>query len=296
MPYYSRSRRYTPYGRQLGGYYQRYGARNYARSGRTRRYGPSRSRASSYRLRYYRAKLRSALQNRAQMAGMRMQSRARRLLNVRTAGYLGIEHKFVDSGDVQVAVPSNATATGGNLVPSTFALNSVAQGTGPSQREGRRATFDWCEVKGIATIEEEEGTTQLPQTAIAVFYLILDTQTNGTALDTSSVFTNPSASAGNVTNIFLDLDNSLRYRILAQQVVVFPPRPLTIVGTGPDTFSYGDVNIPVCLKWKGQFVTNFDGTDGTVDEITDNSLWLVGFSNVSNLVLFSYNWRMRYRG
>ena len=93
----------------------------------------------------------------------RKQARLRRR-NIRTAGFLGIEHKFIDTSLVSSALTAPTDSTGGEHDPATvLCLNAVAQGDGEEQRDGKAYVIDQLYMNGFV-----QFTNQANQTAVDV--------------------------------------------------------------------------------------------------------------------------------
>ncbi len=211
---------------------------------------------------------------------------------------MGIELKFYDQLLIGKAIPASTDATGGEVDPSaTVLLNTVVQGDGESNRDGRRMTMRSIMVEGqvnIAALAAQSGANDGTQIFIA---LVLDTQTNGATINSEDVFVNPGASALTAASPLRNLQFSKRFRILATRKFAFAQPNMT-----NDTGATGGVIIGGAtkrfkiFKRLGQIV-NFSNTTETVANITDFSLHMIAYaSSVTQVPKISYNSRLRFVG
>ena len=217
-------------------------------------------------------------------------TRARR----RTGGFTGIELKFYDTSLVGNAIAEPTDASGAEVDPSaTIALNTVTQGDGESQRDGRRMSMASIHIKGRVTqaalINQAQGI--VPGNWMVA--LVLDKQTNGAQLNSEDVFTNPAASANLAIRPFRNLQFQDRFRVLAIRTGQFKDPSMTHDGTNIEVGGMG-VNFEMNVALKGM-KTTFTGTTETIANITDNSLHMIAYQGGAALLL-NYNSRLRFRG
>jgi hypothetical protein len=220
----------------------------------------------------------------------------RQRLNLRTGGFLGIEKKFYDTTGSATAIASPTDASGGLLDPVSGALNTMVQGDGQSQRDGRQVRMVSIQVKGVVQIPTQAAENVTDIMPCVSIYIVLDTQTNGAQLNTSNVFTNPSGSAVTAATIYRNLQFSKRFRILKHKIIRLPMATMASDAVG--TFGISGSNVPFeCYKKLGYMQVNYTGTTENISNITDNSLHIVAFSsnNSMNPALI-YNSRLRYVG
>lgn len=217
------------------------------------------------------------------------------VLNQRTAGYLGMELKFVDYG-YSAVLAAPADATGGEADPGTaLALNSIAQGDGENQRDGRRATIKSAYVTGIVSFGASQDQPD-PDSAPTVFIaLVMDSQTNAAQLNSEDVFTNPGASALTAASPLRDLQYSQRFKVLDSVCI---DNWFKYGQTdGVSTASYNGPSRAFKLSWTGDMITNFVGTTAVVGSIADYSLHVVAYcTTTENAPTLSYNSRVRFMG
>lgn len=224
---------------------------------------------------------------------------ARTILNRRTAGFLGIEKKFYDTSLNNSALTAPANATGGEHDPSaTICLNTVTQGDGESQRDGRQITMRSLQLKGQVRCAAQTLQSSADNASKIFIAVVLDTQTNGAQLNSEDVFKNTSANAIQAANPFRNLQFAKRFRVLATRSFTLTPLMLANDAAATGNLTQGGLlkSFDMFINLKG-IKTLFTGTTETVANITDNSLHVVAFTNSVGLVPeLSYNARLRFVG
>lgn len=225
------------------------------------------------------------------------QQRHSKKVSQQLGSILGIEKKFLDSsGSVTVASPTDCT--GGEADPVTLnCLNGIAQGDGESNRDGKNyiikgITFDGIVYRSVVTGAATPSATQSTWTTVAI---VLDTQTNGTQLNSEDVYTNPSANANGNADLLRNLQYSKRFKVLKKWIVMDNTGPnfdyngatYDIGGTAHNLSFYAD-NLDIRVTC--------NATTNTVAAIVDNSLHVVAFTNGVNTVSLRYNSRIRFVG
>ncbi len=213
----------------------------------------------------------------------------------RTGGFTGIERKFYDTSLVASALTAPTDSSGGEHDQSaTICLNSVIQGDGESNRDGRKATFQSCFVKGLCTVAAQANNTAgLGGTKIYIA-LVLDTQTNGAQLNSEDVFKNDSGSGSMAASPMRNMQFTQRFRILDTAEFIMQDPNISYDGTNIEMNG-------VMQEWQLSsnltFSTTYSGTTETVANITDNSVHIVAYCNALGLVpQISYNARVRFVG
>lgn len=204
-----------------------------------------------------------------------------RPLNARTAGFLGIENKFVDyevtAGNIQQTVGASGADPAG-----PDCLNAIEQGDGENQRDGRKVTLKSIHIRG--KVESQANTAC--QVRIV---LVHDTQTNGATIDPANVLL-PPVSGTLATHAFRNLQYSKRFRILYDRKWVINPQPVfnaVTVSSNQDKIFKIDKNLNIAV--------NFTGTTPVVANIADNSLHLMAITD-SAPVQLQYTSRCRFVG
>lgn len=226
------------------------------------------------------------------------QVRRRRSLNPRTGGYMGIELKFYDQKLINGTLTGTNDATGGEHDPSaTLLLNTVTQGDGEQQRDGRKMTMRSIFIEGQVNCGSQTSQSAADAATVIYIALVLDTQTNGATLNSEDVFTNIGANAETSAFPARNLQNVTRYKVLATRKFVMDNVAIT-----NDTGSTGGViqsglvkRFKIYKKLYRQVL--FKGTTETVANIVDNSLHIIAWCTNTNLVpKLSYISRLRFVG
>jgi len=79
---------------------------------------------------------------------------------MRTAGFLSIERKFLDTSLAATAIPAPSDCTGGELDPSsTVMVSTPAVGDGEQNRDGKQIVCLYLEIKGTISQAALEAST-----------------------------------------------------------------------------------------------------------------------------------------
>ncbi len=225
--------------------------------------------------------------------------RPRQQRNVRTGGFLGIEKKFLDAGASAVAIVAPTDAAGGEIQPEFGCTNTIsapAQGNTEQQRDGNQIKVLSVFVSGLvafAVLQAQADVLSLPVVSVAI---VLDTQTNATAINSEDVYVNPNDTPQVNGFLMRNLSNSSRFRVLARKTI---RAPLLTNGTdGASTLSMTGNNIPFKLSSNEQFLVRFNtGTTANVSTVTTNSLHVIAFcTSTAFTPTLSYNSRVRFVG
>ncbi len=227
----------------------------------------------------------------------RRRRRRRKSRNVRSGGLLDIELKFYDTTLVAQALATNTAGAGGEADPSaTILLNTVIQGDGASNRDGKRIMMKSVFVQGIIRGVSQANQVTGDNSPHVGIWLVLDTQTNGVTINSEDVFENKSGNANGGTSLFRNLSNSKRYRILDKLKFGMDAPVLAYDGTN---IEQSGVLQSFQLSAKLNMLCNFKvgGTTEDVANIIDNSLHIIAFATNTALALtITYNARLRFTG
>ncbi len=209
---------------------------------------------------------------------------------------LGIELKFYDQKLLQSALASPTDATGGEKNPSAvISLNTIVQGDGESQRDGRQVTNKKISVKVIIKLEPQanEGTPAEP--TVVWVALIRNKQTNGLLLNSEDVVTNPGANAITAASPFNNLKFVKKFSTLATHTEVFDaPAYAVFDGTNIDQggqMRAFEFHVPL------NFTTNYSAATEDIANTVDNSINIIAFCNNTDLApSISYSSRLRFVG
>ncbi len=220
------------------------------------------------------------------------------LTNLRAAGFLGIEYKFYDKSLVASALTAPTGATGGEHDPSgTVMLNTVVQGDGESNRDGRQIRMCSIQIKGTISCGNQATQSAADPATTVVIYLVLDTQTNGAQMNSEDCFTNPSASAALAAFPHRNLKFAKRFRVLARELIVLQNPAIANDAAATGNIVQQGLVRPFNIYKKLDTTVNYSDTIENVSAITDNSLHVIAFCTNTGLAPFiNYNSRLRFVG
>jgi len=236
----------------------------------------------------------------AAMVGRPMGGRSAALRNIRTAGFLGIENKFLDCAFNSVTINVSTDGSSGEIQPSagcTGAISVPAQGDGESNRDGRKYVLTSAFISGVINFTPAADQADVTDASGIYMCLVLDTQANGATVVSEDVFINPSTSGfAMLPQPLRNLQNSKRFKILDSW---FRTPATTVAGTdGASTNSViPGQQLPVKLSWKGRITCLCDGTTADVASATDNALHIIGYAGGASFApVFVGKSRVRFVG
>jgi len=238
----------------------------------------------------------------AMMEGMQLAAAARSMggrggRNIRNAGFLGLELKFLDQFLLNQALVAPTDAAGAELDPtigSVLCIGHPAQGDGPSDRDGRTYVVKSITLEGSLYVAAQTNQTAADIAGQCRFYLVQDTQTNAAQLNSEDVFTNPNGSALTACSALRNLLHIKRFRILDEVKIDIEQPTMTYDGTNVEQ---GGFQRSFQLRWFGNVKVVATNTTGVVATVDDNSFHVVGYcTNTSTAPVVSYNCRTRFMG
>lgn len=184
------------------------------------------------------------------------------------------EKKYFDT-----ALSFNLDATG--EVPASGQLCLIPQGTGESQRVGRKVTVTSIYINGAIGFAPGAGAIS---SDIATIYVVLDTQCNGAAAAVTDVLTGT-----NVVTAMVNMDNSARFRILKKFVI-------PMQSTAGVTTAYGQQYLPINWYSRCNIPLDYSADTGAIGEIRSNNIFLVAgsFGATDDLMTVAGTCRLRY--
>lgn len=215
-------------------------------------------------------------------------------------GRIGLEHKIRDLCRTETALTANADCSGAEFGPNGPGAEDnmfyIAQGTAYSQRNGRHVALSSLYIQGQIRWPLQAAQAASDEQTLITLWLILDSQTNGAAMNSEDMLNNPTAE---VTAAPCALQNPYythRFRLLKKIMIRRPP-----VSSFNDAAGTGAVNAQVVpfkmyVPLKGMRVS-YTGTTGALSEIEDNCVHLLAVaSSTDGSPVISYNARVRFYG
>lgn len=209
---------------------------------------------------------------------------------LRTGGYYGrftkptgTELKFFEVNKTFTAAPSAG-------VILSDSLHKIADGTGQSERLGRKLTVAQVHING--TIVQQGATNNGQNTAKIRIMVVLDKQCNG-ATATVTGTGGPLETAD--VNSFRNLENSSRFKVLADKTMMMVQTGAAEnAGVG---YLFGEskrgfkINLP-----RLNIPVEFSGTTGALTEIRSNNIFVMALSDENtNTPQIQYIARIRFR-
>ncbi len=220
-----------------------------------------------------------------------------RMLNKRTGGFVGKELKFHDLTR-NTNILADGAAVGLEVDPTPqFCLNSVVQGTGPTERIGRRIWMKSLQIQGHVGFSPEKGQVNPNIDHIVTIWVVLDTQTNQSAAQSEQVFTNAGIAALS-PYLFRNMQNTDRFRVLKKKTIKMTADVSTDDTAVPAEFAHSGRRFPFKF-WLplNRMAVLFDpnSTLGTVSQIMDNSIHMMAATSDTGSVPFiDYVSRLRF--
>lgn len=186
----------------------------------------------------------------------------------------GSELKFLDDELVAKAT----IPTTGAIITETF--NHIAQGTGESQRIGRKATLTSIHLKGYIRLEaatHEDNSTDRVRVMV-----VQDKQANGAAATVAQVLESQDI------NSFRNLENTSRFHVLYDKT--------SALNSSASISTYtGAMSRSLAINIRRNIDIEYSGTSGAIAEQRSNNVFLIAISESGNSSIF-YHTRTRFRG
>lgn len=220
--------------------------------------------------------------------------RQRAPANARTGGFSGVELKYIDNG-LDDATLLDSAWTGALHDPTTVnCLFATKQGTGPTDRDGRKLIIKSIFVRGNVKLAHDAGAAGADATVARVL-LVQDTQTNGAQLNPIHVM---ASGVGTGVHQFRNLEYSKRFRVLGDKTMVLNPQ-----SSSGDTATVraGEVKKSFSFFLKCNIPVTYNATADPADisQIMDNSFHILAMgddASPAGSLKLSYNCRARFVG
>lgn len=193
---------------------------------------------------------------------------------------LSIETKYIDSSVNTGALSANTVALVNFSGPlSGTSLNLIAIGNSGETRVGQKVNIQTIRFRGQVDLA-----SNIIGAARVRITLILDSQANGAAPATATIFTDSNIDA------FQDIDNVGRFKIIKDKFITINSHygiPGTSTGAAVVPFKFNH-------KCKGTPI-HYSGSAGTIAEIRSNNYFLVVNTNVGGVVTLQGKSRVAYK-
>ncbi len=206
------------------------------------------------------------------------------------------ELKFYDQSLVNSSLSAPSDSSGGERDPSaTILLNTVVQGDGEEQRDGRQIVMKKISIKGVVTVPVQTAQIAADEASTVFIAIVLDTQTNGATINSEDVFKNKGANPALAASPFRNLRNVQRFQVLKTvTLALIQPQMAAKDSTNIETGGY---KMPFEMHKRLNIQVNYSGTAETVVSINDNSLHVIAFTSSTGVnPSISYNSRLRFVG
>lgn len=217
---------------------------------------------------------------------------APRRLNIRTAGFLGVERKFADfEADGDAFATTWATMQDGTIK----SISAVAVGNTESTRVGRVYNITSLHMRGFMKVTQAETQSAPSVYSICRILIVHDTQTNAVELTPLDVV---KAGTANIYLAFRNLQQTKRFRILMDKTVVLRPNGQATEGA---VNTWGSGNNVTHFKFNRTFKkpikVTCKGSTAVIGSIVDNSIHVIGITSDLGLTpSMSYHARIRFTG
>lgn len=232
---------------------------------------------------YKRGRSQGANPYKKQSAFKRPRSSSSSASRARADAYDGIELKYLDTGFDGVSFVGSTSGASGELQPTsgcTGCISVPGQGDGESQRDGRKYCLKSAWFSGVISTTAFDDQPDAYSVAGHFVAMVLDTQANGTTVNSEDVFIN--TSDGNAFSMLpkplRNLKNSKRFRILdSKYIPVIGAYSLTD-GTNTGSINYQSMDV-MNLSWNGSIECNSIGTANNISSASDNAIHIIGYAS-----------------
>lgn len=213
----------------------------------------------------------------------------------RGASVMG-EMKYFDTERVNAAIPAVAAWTGTEFDPATFdTLVVPVVGAAINQRIGKEIKVLKIKINGQISCATQADATAGDNGTKVRLILYQDKQTNSAQAQGEQVMT-PSTSVFSAPNVFQNIDNFGRFRVLKDKVLTFDNPAISWDGTNMEQQGLLK-SFKISIKFKEPVKIRFNATNGgTIADIVDNSFHLIANSSSAALVAsLHYSCRVCYK-
>lgn len=186
-------------------------------------------------------------------------------------------------------------------VVAVGAIGLVPQGDGPTTRDGKVQILKSMEIKGwVWHPGNNAGGAAIESLGHVSLYIVLDTQTNGSAFNSADCFENPLSSLGATVSTampFRKLEWNKRFRVLKELHISLNTNTMGVLA-GPNFYHQTHaVPFHIYLRWPKGIEINYDpsSTTGLNTDVRDNTIHLCAFPSQSLEYNLQYTGRCRFK-
>ncbi len=186
-----------------------------------------------------------------------------------------VETKFHDVNLVDASISQSGTITA--------SINLIAQGTGESQRVGRKITITQINWRFDILLSPSTAAAATSETVRVIMFQ--DKQANGAGIGTTDLLETDNYQS------FNNLANRKRFRTLFDRY--YDMNALAGGGDGT-TEDYGEMILTDSLYKKVNIPLEFDSTAGVITELTSNNIGVLLMSKAGAITAFNSKIRLRF--
>jgi len=178
---------------------------------------------------------------------------------------------------------------------ATSLVSTPAVGDDAISRDGKKIAVYSLMINGSVQYPARADDTVLSNFGPTVISVVLDKQTNGAALNSEDVFTNPSSGANLPAAPLRNQNFRKRFRVLRTKLIPAPVLNVSYDGTNLETQGK-IINFKFFMRFKKPLVINFNsGTTASVASVLDKSIHVLANSTSTTQTL-SYNAQLIFVG
>lgn len=220
------------------------------------------------------------------------------ILNRRTGGLLGLEHKFLDQYNLRAAPETFSTLFNWEFVQADATagfrhFNAIAQGDGNSNRDGEKCSVDSIQWRCRYFINGGTSASS-PNNSVIRFVMFVDKSPNGAYPNAEEPFIEIPTDEDDVTSFLSLAQVPQRFMILKDKTFTVPHPQFVYNGTNY-TWAGRTGVFKLSYKFKTPLMCNWVDTGGAIANLVSNAIYLVACTNDLGFQLVTAS-RVRFRG
>lgn len=194
-----------------------------------------------------------------------------------------LEKKWFDT-----TIAATTMDSAGTILSSS--INLIDEGNGVSEMAGRKVIITRIQMRAtLVNVNDADTIGNLNNTSKYRLIIALDRQCNGASPTVLGLLT-----SANI-NSFNNLSQSRRYKIMKDECGVISSEILYNTSTTSPTAATKKQDVYVYLKcWLPIMFSEQQGANRVIGEVISNNLWVMGFSDNSNITV-AYTCRVRFQ-